>query len=235
MEFTSYSFPNSMHTLLVAATTLESQLIQKELQMKPLEDSYIDLWESKIAPYYLLHSGIGMSNMAYALGYFQAKYQIKLAINFGIAGSFDRNISLAEVVEVVSDCFAELGADSPHGPIWLEELGFPLMKRANQVFYNELYNPKPSQSVYPKVSALTVNRVSGTEAGLAERFAEWPRQIESMEGAAFFQAFLRSGTPFLAFRGISNYVEVRNKENWQIGPAVQNAQKAILALLPELQ
>ncbi|MFK7922510.1 MAG: futalosine hydrolase [Bacteroidia bacterium] len=224
-----------MHTLLVAATPLESQLIQKELQMKPLADSDIDLWQSDVGPYYLLHSGIGMSNMAYALGYFQATYQVKQAINFGIAGSFDRSIALAEVVEVVSDCFAELGADSPQGPIWLEEMGFPLMKRANQAFYNELYNPKPSKSVYPKVSALTVNRVTGTETGLAERLAEWPRQLESMEGAAFFQAFLRSGTPFLAFRGISNYVEVRNKKNWQIGPAVQNVQKAILALLPDLQ
>ena len=72
-------------------------------------------------------------------------------------------------------------------------------------------------------------------SGIAERLSEWPRQLESMEGAAFFQAFLRTGTPFFAFRGISNYVEPRNRNNWQIALAVQNVQKAVLALLPELQ
>ncbi|MEM6345909.1 MAG: futalosine hydrolase [Bacteroidota bacterium] len=219
--------------LLVAATALESPLIREALKMRPVSQSPIDLWQGE--EYFLLHTGIGMSNMAYALGYFQAIHELELAINFGIAGSFDRQFALGDVVEVVSDCFAELGADSPQGPIWLEEMGFPLMQLKNQPYYNELYNPKPSHSVYPKASALTVNRVGGTEAGIAERLAEWPRQLESMEGAAFFQAFLRAGTPFFAFRGISNYVETRNRKNWQIALAVQNVQKAVLALLPELQ
>lgn len=201
--------------------------------MTPVPQTPLDLWQSEA--YYLLHTGIGMSNMAYALGFFQAQHTLELAINFGIAGSFDRQFALGDVVEVVSDCFAELGADSPQGPIGLEKMGFPLMEIKNMPYYNELYNPKPSHSVYPKVSSLTVNRVGGTESGIAERLSEWPRQLESMEGAAFFQAFLRTETPFFAFRGISNYVEPRNRNNWQIGLAVQNVQKAVLALLPELQ
>ncbi|MEL6842298.1 MAG: futalosine hydrolase [Bacteroidota bacterium] len=223
-------------TLLVAATVLESTLIREGLQMQALTGTKLDLWQSETqTDCYLIHSGIGMVNMAYALGQVQAQYEVGLAINFGIAGTFDRTVALGSVVEVVADCFAELGADSPTGPLWLEQMGFPLFAVEGQAFYNELYNPSPSDSVYPKMNAITVNRVGGTSEGITQRLAEWPRDLETMEGAAFFMAFLRSRTPFYAFRGISNYVEPRNRDNWQIGPALRNVQQAVLALLPDFE
>jgi futalosine hydrolase len=36
---------------------------------------------------------------------------IRSGINLGIAGSFDRNIALGDVVEITEDTFAELGAE----------------------------------------------------------------------------------------------------------------------------
>jgi futalosine hydrolase len=47
-------------------------------------------------------------------------------------------------------------------------------------------------------------------------------QIESMEGAAFFYACRQAGVPCMQIRAVSNYVEKRNRDNWQIGLAVKN-------------
>ena len=71
----------------------------------------------------LLHTGIGMVNTAYQLGRFLAHNTPKRAIHFGIAGSYDPQFALGQVVEVVEDVFAELGADSPEGWLGLEQSG----------------------------------------------------------------------------------------------------------------
>jgi len=45
---------------------------------------------------------------------------------------------------------------------------------------------------------------------------------ESMEGAAFFYACKQAGVPCLQIRAVSNYVEKRNRDAWQIGLAIKN-------------
>jgi len=47
-------------------------------------------------------------------------------------------------------------------------------------------------------------------------------QVESMEGAAFFYACLLEGITCSQIRTISNKVEKRNKDNWNIPLAVKN-------------
>jgi len=47
-------------------------------------------------------------------------------------------------------------------------------------------------------------------------------QLESMEGAAFFYACTQAGVPCLQIRAVSNYVEKRNRDAWQIGLAIKN-------------
>ena len=56
-------------------------------------------------------------------------------------------------------------------------------------------------------------------------------KIESMEGAAFFYACRKAGVPFIQIRAVSNYVEKRNRDAWQIGLAVKNLNTFALELL----
>ena len=55
-------------------------------------------------------------------------------------------------------------------------------------------------------------------------------QIETMEGAAFFQACLTEGVAFSEIRAISNFVEARNRENWMINEAIERLNQFIIDL-----
>ena len=63
----------------------------------------------------------------------------------------------------------------------------------------------------------------------------WTVEVESMEGAAFFQACLLSGTPFREFRVISNKIEPRNKASWKIKEAIEVMNKALIELIDNPQ
>jgi futalosine hydrolase len=43
-----------------------------------------------------------------------------------------------------------------------------------------------------------------------------------MEGAAFFYACQQVNARCIQIRAVSNYVEKRNRDNWQIGLAIKN-------------
>lgn len=221
-----------MNILLVAATPMETGLIRQQAGLAEgaaRQQAYG--FETAFHRCTLLHTGVGMCNTSYWLGRHLALHDCDLAIQFGIAGSFDRSIALGDVVEVGSDCFAELGASSPEGFLDMEAMGFPLLQTAEAIWYNVLKNPSAPYGGVPRVAAITVNCVSGAEPDLSDRLHRWQAQTESMEGAAFFHAMLAAGIPFRAFRGISNYVEPRDKSRWKIALASENVQRFVISLL----
>ncbi len=162
-----------------------------------------------------LVTGAGMVATAYALGKHFAQHQYDLAINLGIAGSFDRNIPLGEVVEITEDTFAELGAEDDEQFITIDQLGF------GESTFRSTYQLPASLNI-KKATAITVNTVHGNEASIQKLGSRINAQIESMEGAAFFYACKQAGVPAVQIRAVSNYVEKRNRDAWQIGLAVKN-------------
>ncbi len=52
-----------------------------------------------------------------------------------------------------------------------------------------------------------------------------------MEGAAFFYACLMTQAPFLQIRAISNYVEPRNKDNWNIPLAIDRLNEVLAQMV----
>jgi futalosine hydrolase len=167
---------------------------------------------------HLLITGVGMTATAFALGRHLATNHYDLAINLGIAGSFDRNIPLGEVVEVVQDTFTELGAEDDTRFITLDDLGF-----GQTVYKTEarLANYLPQHKLW-QVTGATVNTVHGEESSIARLHQRSAPQLESMEGAAFFYACEQAGVRALQIRAVSNYVEKRNRDAWKIGLAVKN-------------
>ena len=153
-----------------------------------------------------------------------------LVINLGIAGSFDRKIALGSLIEITEDTFAELGAEDDTRFISIERLGFGA----------SIFRPTSSLSHFTKkisltkAKAITVNTVHGNEATIAKTVERLNPQLESMEGAAFFYACHELKVPCVQIRAVSNYVEKRNRDNWQIGLAVKNLNNFALELIKEL-
>ncbi|MGI4751020.1 MAG: futalosine hydrolase [Janthinobacterium lividum] len=201
-----------MKTLLVAAT-------QPEIQ--PLLNHF---GEEK--PFNVLITGVGMVATAFALGEHFAQKKYDLAINLGIAGSFDRTLNLGEVVEIEEDTLSELGAENGTEFLPIEQLGFG-ESRFRPIDPMLLLSVK-------KVRAITVNTVHGEENSIQNITKRLQPQLESMEGAAFFYACKRSMVPSMQIRSVSNYVEKRNRENWKIGLAVKNLNDFAIELLKKL-
>lgn len=185
----------------------------------------------------VLIAGVGMVATAFALGRHLALNHYDLAINAGIAGSFDFNIALGEVVLITEDIFAEQGAEDGEEFLSLKELGFgensqlavdswQLADRSNYPAINLKSLDKLKQ-----VKAITVNKVHGHELTISQTLSRFDAQVESMEGAAFFYACNQTQTPCLQIRAISNYVERRDKEKWNIGLAVKNLNDQLVNLL----
>lgn len=215
-----------MKILLVVATEPESEWLRQSIPM----NMQGPCWQGKAKDHdiTLLHTGIGMVNTAFRLGQFLQGHTPDLAVNLGIAGSFRTHFQLGTVVEIVEDTFPELGVDIPGGFLDLKAMGFPHIKDTDLPVYNSVSNPLPSSLDLPRVSGITVNTVHGNPPGIEIVQQRWNPDVESMEGAAFFHAMTISGIPYFAFRGISNYVELRDRSRWEIGLAARNVQKFIL-------
>ena len=179
----------------------------------------------------LLITGVGMVATAFALGRELATNQYHLAINLGIAGSFDRDIALGDLVEITEDTIAELGAEDDETFVPISQMGFgeSHFKASKQL--SAVYK----EAGLKQATAITVNTVHGNEASIQKIQQRLNTQIESMEGAAFFYACREAGVPCLQIRAVSNYVEKRNRDAWQIGLAVKNLNTFAVQLLAELQ
>lgn len=206
-----------MRILFVAATEFEvgSLLGSAEIGAGSRGKTHLRL----LSPHHsLLITGVGMVATAFALGRELAANQYDLAINLGIAGTFDRNIVLGDLVEITEDTIAELGAEDDETFLPISQMGFgeSHFKASKQL--SAVYK----EAGLKQATAITVNTVHGNEASIKKIQQRLNAQIESMEGAAFFYACREAGVPCIQIRAVSNYVEKRNRDAWQIGLAVKN-------------
>jgi len=210
-----------MRILFVAATEAEIGKLIADLRFSVYDCDQGANISCELRDAYARHdistliTGVGMVATAYALGKHLATNHYDLVINLGIAGSFDRNIALGEVVEVTEDRFSELGAEDDEAFLTIDQLGF------GESIFKSTY-VLPGSLGIKKVSAITVNTVHGNEANIQKLISQINPQLESMEGAAFFYACKEANVPGIQIRAVSNYVEKRNRDAWQIGTSIKN-------------
>jgi futalosine hydrolase len=219
-----------MRILFVAATAFEVESLvgsedagvksQKKTNHSPLSTHHS-----------VLITGVGMVATAFALGRELATNQYDLAINLGIAGSFDRNIALGDLVEITEDAIAELGAEDDETFLPISQMGFGESNFKASKQLSAVYNGQ----LIKQATAITVNTVHGNEASIQKIQQRLNAQIESMEGAAFLYACREAGVPSVQIRAVSNYVEKRNRDVWQIGLAVKNLNTFAARLLESLK
>jgi futalosine hydrolase len=219
--------------LIVSATPFEVAPLVAHLNQHFTVREKDALFEQDQLSVRIVVTGIGMVATAFHLGHLLSHAKPHLAINAGIAGAFDRTLLLGDVVQVRSEVFADLGveeADGRHTDLF--QLGlwdpntFPFVQ-------GQLDHPESDQAAFlPLVNALTVQRVHGETESIAATLARYPKaQIESMEGAAFFYACLMTNTPFMEIRSISNYVEPRNRDAWDLPLAITNLNGVLVKMI----
>jgi futalosine hydrolase len=170
----------------------------------------------------LLSTGIGMVNTTYALTKYLSKNTIDLIINIGICGSFSKELSLGEVVEITNDQFYGLGFQDNHHLIKLEN--DPRFKSAS-CFTSEGEIITPASPFLTKLSlkqvkSITVQTAHGEDKAIALAISQTQAQVESMEGAAVCYVCHQENIPCIQLRSVSNYIEKRDLSRWNIPLAI---------------
>ncbi len=194
--------------LIVTATEIES-LVFKRLA-SPSKDLTLEI----------LITGVGTIATARSLSrYFALNEHPVLAINAGIAGSYNQNLVVGSAGIVKRDCFADFGVDD-HGE-FIPAIKAGLVDDENP-FDNEgwiecdnSYTRKLNSNC-SFITGITSDTVSGSEQRIEMIKNRFNPDIESMEGASFCYICVLERVPYVSLRAISNMVEERDRKKWHI-------------------
>lgn len=220
--------------LIVASTKFELNQIISQFIFSNKKDQNISSYIFKNLNIDVLISGIGIPSTTYKLTKALSIKKYDLVINVGICGSFNNNLIIGKLVNVIEDQFADIGlTDVNNNFISLFDEGF--------VFENE-FPFKNKKIISPtnyilnvaNVTGITVNTSSGNAEQIKIRKQKFNADIETMEGAAVGFVCLLEKVDFMQIRAISNMVEPRNKNNWNIPLAIENLSNLIVDFLANL-
>ncbi|HRG38975.1 MAG TPA: futalosine hydrolase [Bacteroidia bacterium] len=220
-----------MKILIVAATKFEINplLNQTEINAFAENSRVIKTMYKKIEIDFLI-TGVGMV----ATSFYTAKVLNKnydLAINMGICGTFNNNLDIGSVVHVYEDQFAEMGAEDGMKFLSMEDLK---LEAITKITNKDSLEAHQILALLPKVNGITVNKVHGNEKSIQKIVNRFHPIVESMEGAAFMFACEQEQIPYFQIRAVSNLVERRNKNNWNIPLAIENLNKKIVNFLDSI-
>ena len=216
-----------MNLLIVAATDAE---------INPL----IDFFQHSSLPARVsggvIISGVGMTSTTYELTKHLQTNKYDLVLQVGVAGSYVKSLAPGDVVFVTSDQFGDLGAEDHDAYLDIFEMGL-LDKNTPPYISGRLITPLlpiHNKITLPKVSAFTINTVSGSERTIKTRYEKYHCDVESMEGAALHYVCLREKVPFAQVRSISNYVIPRDKSQWHMKEAIISLNKWLIDFINQL-
>jgi len=225
----------SSKILIITATSQEAEILVKTgRNISDQNKLFSDRFEID-----LLVGGVGtMSTAWHMTQWISANEKPFLAINAGIAGSYNNDLAVGSVVMPVSDCFADSGIEDGDVFLTLHETGlsnpdeFPfsngIIKADNR--YTDIF-----KRILKPVKAITVNTATGSDSTIARLVNKYNPEIETMEGAAFFYICAREKIPFISLRSISNRVERRDRNKWNIPLALDNLAIKLEELLKILE
>ena len=211
-----------MKILIVSATDFEIAPFKKRLAALTV-DHDIDF----------LKTGVGPVPTCFYLSQYLLKQSADLVINVGIAGAFDiKKFPLGTVLEIQKDRFGDLGAEFADGHF---EDVFDLGLEKDAAFYKDgwLINPNCGQA-FQTATGLTMHKVTGTNEGAAKIYQKYHADTESMEGAAVAYTCQQLNIPYRQIRSISNKIEGRDRDKWNIPLAINNLNAEIFRFIENL-
>ncbi len=171
----------------------------------------------------LVITGVGSVATAYHLTKIIKDHNPDLIIQAGIAGGFDINLELGQVLTIKRDRIADLGVEEKGQWNDLVDLG---LAHENDAPFNGgwLVNENANLGKYGlrTVDAITINEITTNEKRINILKEKYHPVVESMEGAAFHFVCLQENIPFIQLRAISNYVGERDKSKWKMNLAIKN-------------
>jgi futalosine hydrolase len=224
--------------LIVASSNKESEQLADKMEfIQPINPNY-NSYRYGTLSVDILVTGVGSIFTTYYLTKALDANKYELLINIGITGSFDYFLEQGFVVNVVQDQFADLGFEENNNFYTLGEK--ELMNENEYPFAGEIlknmgnYDIDEVDSLIP-VKAITVNTMIGDQTSIDKLKAKFNPEIITTEGAAFFYVCLQEKIPFLQIRSVSNFVEIRRVENWNIPLAIKNLTDSIIEIFEELR
>lgn len=228
-----------MKVLIVTATKIESDKLIGHYNLTTKNEVFYRNKEKPETPD-LLITGIGIVPTIYHLTKKLQKKSYDIIINAGIAGAFTKKILTGQVVCPVSEEFVDIGIETSNGFKTLFECNLMATNQFPFVDGKLLHNNGNIQKLIKQlqiqfVRAVTVNKTTGNESDVCFLRENFQAEIETMEGAAFFYTCLAEKVPFLQIRSISNYIGIRDKDQWNIPLAVKALYNKLIPLISCLQ
>ena len=236
--------------VVISAVRQETALLEQALQIAAKEKSspfpFIKATLGPL-PVFVCVGGIGKINAAAATAVMLERFQPQLVINTGCAGAYPTSaLSIGDLVVASEEILGDEGAFTSHGWFDLNRMGIPSLTREGRRYYNEIPLSRHAAEKAVQLAeangiklmlgkSITVSSCSGSIRQGEEIMRRYSDAVsESMEGAAVALTCLRYGVNCLEIRGISNIVEERNLEGWDIPLAVTEAQRFVIKYLEEI-
>jgi futalosine hydrolase len=227
-----------MKILIVSASSTEIKEIRDKLTFINKLSPNLSAYKFGKLNIDLLVTGYGSVFTTFYLTRTLQANSYDLAINAGVAGSFDYFLEQGFVVNVISDQFADVGFEDKNEfytlgeKEMLNEDSFPFTGEVMHTLGN--YEIEEVDSLIP-VKAITVNTIHTSQEKIQRLKNKYKAEIETMDGAAFFYVCLMEKVPFLQIRSVSNFVEIPRVENWYLPLALKNLTKSLMDIFEELR
>lgn len=240
----------SPEVLLLSATAFEQDFLAAQLKDKVEQQVAGRRWQQgRLAGREVLvvESGIGAVNTAHALTCALQALQPALVLQAGVGGAYPAaGLGIGDVALASEENYGDLGVRTPAGWQSAELIGIPVLQQEFPFFNRFPLDPaqvaraarilldgsweggRPALRSGPFV---TVQECSGLASLGEERAVRFAAVCENMEGAAAAHLCRLYRIPFLEVRGISNLVEDRRREGWNLPLACRRAQEAAFKLI----
>lgn len=193
-----------------------------------MELEYLKAYYSENKNVKLLVTGAGIVNATFETTRFLLhETNVEIFINIGIVGYAGRDKNIGDCIKVIDETLIDIGMQNEDK--FLSAFTFPFFK--NESIYNNdgkiTWENKEYFNHLPHVSAITSSIVHGNQQSVRWIEENYNSTVESMEGWAVAYVCKALKIPFCVIKGISNYIEPRNKSNWKIDLALKNINKEI--------
>ncbi len=239
--------------LILTATDLEQQTLRASLQnAKCRVLAHRNVTEGRLGgqPVTLLETGLGAVNTAQALTAALQTCRPDLVLQIGVGGAYlASDLNIGDLALATDETYGDLGLLTPDGWQPAEAIGIPILRK-DRDYYNR-FDLDPGLVARAEIAIgqtewdenpptlrsgpfVTVQQCSGLAARGNELAARFGGLCENMEGAAAAHLCALYTVPFLELRGISNRVEDRNLDAWNLPLAAGHAQQAARALVENM-
>ena len=223
-----------MRILIVAASWMEVNLLTDEFVLVGEKSHFFKKYKFQDVAFDILITGIGVAFSTFHLTNALKDNQYDIVLNVGISGSLTKELKIGEVVDVISEEFADLGIENKNEFLTLFEAGF--LDFNEFPFHKGILKPESTdvRIELKRVRGITTNKSHSRKSSITDLNEKFTAQVESMEGAAIFYVCNWIGIPCCQIRAISNYVEARDSAKWNIPLALDNLKQTVLVFLANI-